>query len=74
MSTKNHPYRYNYQALDQMLAELYDPKEVGNKLDEIMAEQVLHAAQDEGCRDKLGEHHFFLKMFRDIFWWKLPKQ
>ena len=29
MATENQPHHYHYQSLDQLLVQLYDPKEVG---------------------------------------------
>ena len=67
------PYRFDYQALDKLLSEDYDPKELGNKLDEIMTELVCHASRNEGYQESQEEHHYILKELRDTFWWKLSK-
>lgn len=67
------PYRYDYHALDKFLKEDYDPREIGNKLDEIMSRLVEHASMNEDYRGDQAEDHYILKQFRDIFWWHLPK-
>lgn len=73
MTPENHPYHFNYHALDKLLKEDYDPRELGNKFDEMMSELVRHGSQDEDYRENQEEHHYILKQFRDLFWWKLPK-
>lgn len=72
MTPENPPYTFNYQALDKLLTEDYDPKELGNKFDEMMSELVSHGSLDENYRESQAEHHYILKVLRDIFWWKLP--
>jgi len=68
MSQENHPTLYNYHLLDRLLIEVYDPKELGNELDEIMNELV-HLSNGE---ERLTYHHLVLRTLRDIFW-KLEK-
>jgi hypothetical protein len=72
MTTENHPYHFNYQMLDQFLANDYDPQEVGNQLDEIMADLVDHAGKMEAYREVLPSRYYLMRELRDLFW-KLPK-
>ncbi|CAN5501067.1 hypothetical protein BH10BAC4_BH10BAC4_17150 [soil metagenome] len=69
MPPETEPYHYNYQALDRLLTHDYDPKELGNQLDEIMSDLVLYAGKEETYHERLAERHNIL---RDILW-KLPK-
>lgn len=71
--TPEKPYHYNYQALDKLLKEDYDAKEIGNQIDDIMSELVSHASKDDDYRERQEDHHYLLKRLRDIFWWKLPR-
>lgn len=83
MAAKNEPYRYNYQALDKLLAENYDPKELGNQLDEIlpllklrqasMSDLVYLARDEDDFGRSLTYHHYTLRQLRDIFWWQITK-
>lgn len=52
MAAENEPYHYDYQALDKFLHQDYDPKELGNQLDEIMSDLV-YLARD---KDDLSLH------------------
>jgi hypothetical protein len=67
MTPENKPL-YNYQSLDRLLIEVYDPKELGNELDEIMSELVYLSDGEE----RHTYHHLILRTLRDIFW-KLEK-
>lgn len=73
MATENEPYHFDYQALDRLLTNDYDPQELGNKLDEIMTELVSYARRNEDYRELQEDRHYVLKLLRDILWWKLPK-
>jgi hypothetical protein len=66
-------YHYNYQALDKFLSNDFDPKELGNQLDELMADLVHLAKHEDDFGTSLSDHHFTLRKLRDIFWWQLPK-
>ena len=70
MPSKNH---HNYQAIDKLLQEHYDAREIGNQLDEIMSVLVSHGGQDTDYRERQEDHYHLLKRLRDIFWW-LPQQ
>jgi len=72
MATENAPYHYNYQALDRLLKHDYDPKEIGNQLDEIMGDLVRYASKEENYSELLPNRHTILRELRDIFW-KLEK-
>ncbi len=73
MAAKNEPYRFNYQALDKFLVQDYDPKLLGDQLDELMTDLV-HVSKDEPDFGRsLSEHHYLLRKLRDLFWWQLPK-
>jgi hypothetical protein len=73
MAAENEPYRYNYQALDKLLSENYDPKELGNQLDEIMSDLVYLARDEDDFGRSLTYHHYTLRQLRDIFWWQTTK-
>lgn len=73
MTTENEPYRYNYRALDKFLSSNFDPKELGDQLDELMADLVNVSRNEDDFGNQLSDHHFTLRKLRDIFWWKLPK-
>ncbi|MFZ6013420.1 MAG: hypothetical protein ACOYXT_23965 [Bacteroidota bacterium] len=64
MAAENEPYRYNYQALDKLLAENYDPKELGNQLDEIMSDLVYLARDEDDFGRSLTYHHYTLRQLR----------
>jgi len=72
MTAENEPYHYNYQALDKFLFSDYDPKELGNRLDQLMADLVHLARHEEDFGNCLSDHHYTLRRLRDIFWWQLP--
>ena len=59
---------YNYQPLDTLLTDLYDPQEIGNQLDEIMSDLVSHAGKEETYSQVLPVRHNLLKELRDLFW------
>ena len=65
-------YHYNFAALDRLLADTYDSREIGNGLDQIMSELVKHGRQDEDHHYLLRRSPFGLKRLRDIFW-NLPE-
>lgn len=73
MAPENEPYRYNYQALDKLLSENCDPKELGNQLDEIMSDLVYLARDEDDFGRSLTYHHYTLRQLRDIFWWQITK-
>jgi hypothetical protein len=68
MAPENQFHRYNYQGLDRLLASDYDPKEIGNQLDEIMSDLVSYAAKDDTYSQTLSERHNILRELRNIFW------
>jgi hypothetical protein len=68
MSPENRSTLYNYQPLDRLLIELYDPRELGNELDEIMSELVNHAGHEMNYNQSLVQRHYLLRMLRNIFW------
>ena len=59
---------YNYKALDTMLTDLYDPKEVGNDLDEFMNDLVNCTGREMHYSQSLVKRHYLLRMLRNIFW------
>ena len=61
-------YHYNYTSLDKFLESAYDPKELGNQLDELMADLVNVSRNEDDFGSKLSDHHFTLRQLRDIFW------
>ncbi len=73
MATENKSYHYNYQALDEFLSTSFDPKELGDQLDELMSDLVHVSRDEDDFGNTLSNHHFTLRKLRDIFWWKLPK-
>lgn len=73
MEDKKKPNHYNYQPLDEFFAKGDDPKAVGNQLDEIMADIVYLARDEDDFGRALTYHHYILRSLRDIFW-KLEKQ
>jgi hypothetical protein len=68
MSKNPEPYRFDYQALDQFLSRAYGPKELGNQLDELMADLVNLASEEDNFGKALTEHHYVLRELRNIFW------
>ena len=59
-------------SLDEFFAKGDDPKSVGNQLDEIMADLVYLARDEDDFGRSLTYHHYILRTLRDIFW-KLEK-
>jgi hypothetical protein len=68
MSPENRPTLYNYQPLERLLIEFYDPKELGNQLDEIMSELVEYAGHEMSYNQNLVQRHYLLRLLRNIFW------
>jgi hypothetical protein len=68
MATEHEPYHYNYQRLDEFLKKDYDPKEIGNRLDQIRDRLVELVQHDEDYSQSLREDHYLLGILRDIFW------
>jgi hypothetical protein len=62
------PHHYHYKRLDQFLEKDFDPKEVGNQLDEIMSDLVSYTGKDDSYCQLLPERHHILRELRDIFW------
>lgn len=62
------PYHYDYSRLDQFLKHEYDPKELGNQLDEIMSDLVHLSKEEDDFGRTLSDHHYTLRKLRDIFW------
>jgi hypothetical protein len=65
---KPESYHFNYQALDKFLSREYGPKELGNQLDELMADLVNLASEEDNFGKALNEHHYVLRELRNIFW------
>lgn len=65
---ENEPYRFNYGALDKFLSTNFDPKELGNQLDELMSDLVHVSRNEDDFGNALSEHHYILRNLRDIFW------
>jgi len=65
-------HHYDYQPLDEFFTKGDDPKSVGTQLDEIMADLVYLARNEDDFGKSLTYHHFILRSLRDIFW-KLEK-
>lgn len=66
MATEN--IHYNYQSLDNLLVNDYDPKELGNELDQIMSDLIDYTGREAHYSQSLVQRHHLLKMLRDIFW------
>lgn len=65
---KPEPYHYNYQALDKFLRTDSDPKELGDQLDQLMADLVNVSRNEDDYGKALSDHHFTLRRLRNIFW------
>lgn len=59
---------YNYFPLDRILVELYDPRELGNELDDIMSDLVDFTGREAHYSHSLVQRHHLLRTLRDIFW------
>lgn len=59
---------YNYEELDKFLQTDHDPKDLGDKLDELMGDLVYVSRNEEDFGKTLSEHHYILRNLRDIFW------
>lgn len=59
---------YNYHSLDRVLVELYDPKELGNELDDIMSDLVDFTGREVHYSYSLVQRHHLLRELRNIFW------
>lgn len=68
MATETAPYHYNHHRLDDFLKKDYDPKEIGNRLDQIRDRLVELVQHDEDYSKSLREDHYLLGELRDIFW------
>ena len=68
MAAENEPYHYNYERLDNLLSKDTDPKEIGNRLDQIRDKLVELAHHDEIYCRSLRDDHYVLGELRDIFW------
>lgn len=68
MAKNPESYHFDYQALDQFLSSEYGPKELGSQLDELMADLVNLASDEDNFGRSLTEHHYVLRALRNIFW------
>ncbi len=68
MAAKDEPYHYNHHRLDVFLQKDYDPKEIGNHLDQIRDRLVELVHHQEDYRQTIKEDHYLLGELRDIFW------
>lgn len=67
------PYHYDYESLDKFLDNDYDPKALGNQMDELMSDLVNMSRDEVGFGPALSNYHFTLRRLRDIFW-NLPAE
>jgi hypothetical protein len=59
-------YHYNYQSLDEFLRTDSDPKELGDQLDQLMADLVNVSRHEDDYGKALSDHHFTLRRLREI--------
>ena len=60
--------RYDYQSLDQLLVQGYDPVEIGHELDGIMSDLVESSVLETHDTRSLVRRHYLLRLLRNIFW------
>lgn len=65
--TDPRPDHFNYQALDKLLNQVYDPEEIANLFDEIMNDLVDYADKDVNYHPHLCPRYTLLRYARDIF-------
>lgn len=65
---EDEPTYYNYQTLNEFLRTDHTPKELGDKLDELMGDLVYVSRNEEDFGKTLSDHHYILRHLRDIFW------